>query len=103
MFNKIKNGEEYLLDWKIATICPIYMGKGNRKKPGNCRGISPLSVCGKIFSGIVAGRLRDWLIYHKVLSVFPAGLITGKRTRGNVIVFKTTTDKYLRYNLGRLY
>jgi hypothetical protein len=57
MFNKIKNGKEFPLDWKIAIIHPIYKGKGNREKPKNYSGISLLSICGKIFSGILAGRL----------------------------------------------
>jgi hypothetical protein len=50
MFNKIKNGKQFPLEWKMAIIHPIYKGKGNREKPGNYRGISLLSVCGKIFS-----------------------------------------------------
>jgi hypothetical protein len=61
MFNKIKNGKEFPRDWKIAIIHPIYKGKGNRDKPGNYRGISFLSICGKIFSGILAGRLVNKL------------------------------------------
>jgi hypothetical protein len=68
MFNKIKNGKEFTLDRKIAIIYPIYKGKANREKPGNYKGISLFSVCGKIFSGILAGRLRDWLIYCSVYS-----------------------------------
>jgi hypothetical protein len=27
MFNKIKNGKEFPLDWKIVIIYPIYKGK----------------------------------------------------------------------------
>jgi hypothetical protein len=62
----------------MAIIHAIYKGKGNLEKPGNYRGISLLSVCGKIFSGIFAGRLRDWLINHTRLSSFQAGFIKGK-------------------------
>jgi hypothetical protein len=35
MLNKIRNGKEFPLDRKTATIHPIYKGKGNREKPGN--------------------------------------------------------------------
>jgi hypothetical protein len=59
MFNKIKNGKEFPLDSTIAIIHPIYKGKGNREKSGQYRGISLLRICGRIFSGILAGRLRD--------------------------------------------
>jgi hypothetical protein len=77
---------------KTAIIYPIYKGKRSREKPGKYRGISFLSVCGKILSGILAGRLRDWLIYHKPLSVFQAGIIKAKWTTGNIFIIKTATD-----------
>jgi hypothetical protein len=105
MFKKIKNGKVFPLDWKIASIHPIYKGKGSRDNPGNYthRGISHPSICGKIFSGILAGRLRDWLINYKILSKFQAGFIKGKRTTDNVFAIKTTINKYLRFKRGRLY
>jgi hypothetical protein len=65
MFNIIKNGKEFPLDWKILIIYPIYWGKGSREKPETYWGISFLSICGKIFSGILADRLRDWLINYQ--------------------------------------
>jgi hypothetical protein len=34
MFNKMKNGKQFPLDWKTAVIYPTYKGKGNRQKPG---------------------------------------------------------------------
>jgi hypothetical protein len=45
---------------------PIHRGR-EAEKPGNYRGNSFSAVCDKIFSGILAGRPRDWLICHKVL------------------------------------
>jgi hypothetical protein len=101
MFNKIKNWKEFPLAWKIVIIYPIYKRKGNREKPGNYSGISLLSICGKLFSGILAGRIRDWLISHKTLSRFQAGFIKGKRTTDNVFVIETTVDKYLRFERRR--
>jgi hypothetical protein len=65
--------------------------------PGNYRGILLLLVCGKILSRILAGRLKDWLIYHKALSAFQMGFIKGKQITGKVFVIKTTTQKYLRF------
>jgi hypothetical protein len=58
-----------------------------------------LSICAKIFSGILAGRIREWLMYHKA----QAGIIKGKQTTGYVFVIKTTTDIYLRFQWGHLY
>jgi hypothetical protein len=103
VFNEIKNGKEFLQDWKIATICWIYNGKGNREKPENYREITLLQIYGKIFSGILADRLRDWLIYHKALSMFETEFIKGRRITDNVLVIKRTIDKCVRFKRGRLY
>jgi hypothetical protein len=59
MFNKVKGGKGFPDDWKISIICPIYRGRGKWGEPCNYRGISLLSVLCKIYSGILAGRLRD--------------------------------------------
>jgi hypothetical protein len=102
MFNKIKRGKGFLDDWKIAVICPIYKGRGKRGEPGNYRGISLLSVLCKIYSGNLAGRLRDWLINYKILSTFQVEFVKDKRTTGNIFVIKTTVDRYLRVKRGRI-
>jgi hypothetical protein len=100
---KAKNKNEFPSDWKVAIICPIYKGKGSPQEPGNYKGISLLSVLGKIFSRILAGRLRDWLLNHEMLSVFQAGFLKGKRTSDNVFIVRTTVDKYLQVKRGKMY
>jgi hypothetical protein len=49
-----------------------------------------------MFSGILAGRVRDWLVNHEVLSTFQAGFVRGKRMLDNGFIIKTIVDKYLR-------
>ena len=39
-------------------IVPLYKGKGERTECGNYRGISMLSVVGKIYAGILEVRVR---------------------------------------------
>jgi hypothetical protein len=78
LFTKVKNKNEFPSDRKVVIICPIHKGKGRPQEPGNYRGISLLSVLGNIFSGILAGRLRDWLSNHEVLSEFQARFVKGK-------------------------
>jgi hypothetical protein len=103
MFNKVKKRNGCPVNWKIAISCPVYKGKGKRRKPGNYRGISLLSVLCNIYSSILAGRLRDWLINNKILSRFQAGFVKHKRTTENIFVIKTTVDKYLRVKRGCIY
>ena len=44
-------------DWKSAMIVPLYKGKGERTKCKNYRGISLLSMVGKIYRGILVDSL----------------------------------------------
>ena len=45
-------------DWRSAVIIPLYKGKGERTGCSNYRGISSLSVVGKIYAGILVNRVR---------------------------------------------
>jgi hypothetical protein len=102
MFNKVKKGKGFPDDRKIAIIFPIYKGRGKEGEPDNYRGISLLSVLCKIYSGILAGRLRDWF-FNKIFSRFQAGFVKDKRTTDNIFVVKTTVDRYLRVKRGHIY
>ncbi len=44
-------------DWRKAIIVPLYQGKGNREECNNYRGISLLSVPGKIYGRILNERM----------------------------------------------
>jgi hypothetical protein len=103
LFNKVKEGKDFSTDWKIAIVCPIFKGKGKIQEPGNYRGIALLLALGKIYSGMLAGRLRDWLINNRILSKFQAGFVINKRTTDNIFVIKSTIDKYLKVKRGRIY
>ena len=47
-------------DWRSAVIVPLYKGKVERTEYKNYRGISLLSVVGKIYAGILIDRVsRD--------------------------------------------
>ena len=39
-------------------IVPLYKGKGERRECSNYRGFSLFSVVGKIYAGILVGRVR---------------------------------------------
>ena len=43
-------------DWRSAVIAPLYKGKGEKTKCSNYRGISLLSMIGKIYAGILVDR-----------------------------------------------
>ena len=45
-------------DWRSGVIVPLYKGKGERTECKNYRGISLLSVVGKIYTGILVDNVR---------------------------------------------
>ena len=45
-------------DWRSAAIVPLYKGKGEGTECKNYRGISLLSVVGKIYAGVLVYRVR---------------------------------------------
>ena len=50
---------DVLEHWKSAVVVPLYKGKGERTEGSNYRGISLLSVVGKIYAGILVDRGFD--------------------------------------------
>ena len=47
------------VDWVIACMVPLYKGKGDMYECSNSRGISLLSVVGKVHGNILINRIRD--------------------------------------------
>ena len=45
--------------WRYVVIVPLYKGKGKRTECKNYRGISLLSMVGKIYAGISVDRVRS--------------------------------------------
>ena len=46
-------------EWRSAVIVSLYKGKGERTECWNYRGISMLSVVGKIYAVILVDRFRS--------------------------------------------
>ena len=45
-------------DYRSAVIVSLYRGQGERTECKNYRGVSLLRVVGKIYAGIIVGRIR---------------------------------------------
>ena len=46
------------MEWRGDCIVPLYKGKGNKCECSNSRGISLLSVVGKLFGRVLIKRVR---------------------------------------------
>ena len=65
VFHEIWNTSEIPSDWRRSLIVPIYKKKGDPRDCNNYRGISLLSVPGKVFSRVILNRIRGHLVQHQ--------------------------------------
>ena len=59
LFNVCFSSSVVPSDWCEACIVPLYKGKGDKYECGNYRGISLLSVIGKLYGRILIERISD--------------------------------------------
>ena len=59
MFNKCMESGFVPDDWKAACIIPVYKGKGDKRGCANYRGISILSIPGKIYERVWINRVIE--------------------------------------------
>ena len=52
-------------DWKQGLVVPIWKGKGDRQDCNNYRGITLLSMPGKVLAYLRMMRIRSLLLNHK--------------------------------------
>ena len=81
------------LDWMSACIVPLYKGKGDRHECANYRGISLLSVVGKVYGKILIKRVRDGT--DAVICDVQGGFRRGRGCVDQVFVVRQICEKYL--------
>ena len=79
-------------EWREAIIVPIYK-KGSRAECGNYRGISLLSVVGKIYARVVCDRLR--LITDAVLMDEQGGFRVRRGCVDQIFAVRQVTEKVI--------
>ena len=80
-------------DWRVAAMVPIYKGKGDKYVCGNFRGISLLSMVGKIYGRVLINRIRDGT--EEVLMEEQCGFRRGRGCVDQVFVVRQVCEKYL--------
>ena len=102
LFNKIFTQAYFPVSWCNSLIIPIHK-KGVQSDPNNFRGISLLSVFGKIFMNIMNARIMKWCEGNRVLCQEQGGFKKGFSTIDSVFVLETVVRKYLLKPRGRFY
>ncbi len=82
-----------LEDWRKAIIVPLYKGKGKREECNNYRGISLLSVPGKICGRILNERMMK--ITDKSVGDEQGGFWKGRGCVDKIFAVKMLVEKYL--------
>ena len=55
-------------EWHQGIIIPLYKGKGSKSECSNYRGITLLSVPGKVFAHIILARIKPTCCHTDVLT-----------------------------------
>ena len=84
-------------DWKDANIVPIFK-KGSRKVCGNYKGISFLSIAGKIMARINLNRMNDKITPHD-----PMWISDQPKHHGHGFQSSTDSREVQRTELGNVH
>ena len=96
--NKCWTEENLPQDWKLAEVVPLYKNKGKRSECGNYRGISLLSVPGKVFASIILNRCKDAL--DQVLREEQCGFRKSRGCTDQLFALRQILGKWMAFQLG---
>nr|KAG5705334.1 hypothetical protein BaRGS_011106 [Batillaria attramentaria] len=89
--------EEMLDDFRDALIVSLYKNKGSKADCGNYRGISLLSIAGKIFARVILNRLID--VSELNLPEAQCGFRPGRSTVDMIFVLRQLQEKCTEQNM----
>ena len=103
LFNTIFEQGRVPRRWGTGIICPLYKGKGDKNTVDNYRGITLLNVIEKIFTRVLAERIKKWAEREGKLSPAQAGFREGFSTVDNILIVNAVRDKYVRDKKGKVF
>ena len=87
--------EQIPIDWRKAVIIPIHK-KGSRQECDNTRGISLLSVPGKVFSRVILNRMTEKV--NGVLRENQCGFRKGRGCSDQIFFLRQLIEKRIEFN-----
>lgn len=96
IFAKIWEDEKVPVEWKTATIVPIFK-KGDRSLPVNYRGIALLDVGYKIFTKILNNRVREYA--EQITGEYQCGFRRARSTLNHIYTASQIIEKNYEFNI----
>ena len=93
MFNGCLREGSVPKEWKSAFIVPLYKGKGDHLECANYRGISLLSVVGKVYGTILIERIRKSV--DRAIGEEQCGFREGRGCVDQIFAVRHLCEKYL--------
>ena len=84
-------------DFRDALIVSLYKNKGSKTDCGNYRGISLLSIAGKIFARVILNRLVS--VSEKILPEAQCGFRPGRSTIDMIFAMRQLQEKCIEQNM----
>ena len=94
LFNKFFDESIFPSSWAEGIIIPIFK-KGKHTDPNNYRGITLLSILGKVFTIILNKCLTKWSESNKIISENQAGFRKGYQTFDHIFTLQTLAKQYI--------
>ena len=85
LFQKMWKEERIPKDWARGIIVPIYKD-GEKQNVDNYRGITLLSVVGKLYTSILNNRITSWLEMEKKIVEEQGGFRAKRSTTEQIFV-----------------
>ena len=87
-------------DWKRGLVVPIWKGKGDRQDCNSYRGVTLLSVPGKVFARLLLDRIRSHLLLHQRPE--QSGFTPKKSTVDRILALRVLIERKREVNQGLL-
>ena len=92
LFNAVFDSQDIPQDWQNGLIVPLFKD-GDREVATNYRGITLLSIVGKLFASIIERRLSKWCETNRIFEQEQAGFRPGRTTVHQIFTFAEITRK----------
>merc|ERR1712035_186968 len=84
----------------LGLVVPIWKGKGDRQECNNYRGITLLSVPGKVLAHVLLTRIRSQLLKYQRPK--QSGFTPGKSTIDRILALRVLMERRLEFQQGLL-